>query len=286
MSAQSPTNPNPNPNSNPNPNPNANASNKRHIPAFDNALSEDEIVVKTFLDTVQSKLDHGILKAPRKHERQALEQAILYPGAYIGTFVGITTFFALRKGPLYIVNRFMSKQQQHNNSSALNKKQTKGLPSTNVNAFKEPMAFKSLFTVFDGALAIATGLFAWGHTVDKKKILDISADLPLRKGRSEISDTLCNDFIDIYRHDVKPDFWMKYSDDTLSALKLFCENCEKRRLFERRLRRDYGLGINDEVELPTRVPEDIVREERERFGGAAWAGIEEFDDQEQDTFQA
>ena len=64
-----------------------------------------------------------------------------------------------------------------------------------------------------------------------------------------------------------------------------CENCLRRRLFERRLRIDNGLGIHNEVELPTIVPEDIGREDGEGLSSSAWVGTSEFDDQEPGTFQ-
>ena len=250
-------------------------------PAFNNGLSEDEKVVKMFVDNIQFKLDHGFLKAPYGKERKALEDKILYPGAVVGAFAGVTTFFALRKGPIYVMNRILSKQKNDAISRVDNMR--KGASRLDKdNNFKEPMAAKVFGSLLDSTLGVLTGLTVWVLSVDKKGTLQTCADLPLLEGRSEISDKLCDDFIDIYRNETRPQFWRDYSDDTLSALKVFSENCEKRRLFERRLRRDYGLRIDEDVELPSRVPEDIVREERDRFGGADWA--DDFDDQDQDTF--
>ena len=50
----------------------------------DHTHFEEDQVIQIFLDTFQDKLRHEILKPPRQHEEQALRQAILYPGAYVG----------------------------------------------------------------------------------------------------------------------------------------------------------------------------------------------------------
>ena len=70
----------------------------------------------------------------------------------------------------------------------------------------------------------------WGtNDRDKKQMLDVFADPPLWQGLPELSDAFFNDFIALYRHDVNPDFWK------MNSVSMGCENCERRRLFERRL---------------------------------------------------
>ena len=71
------------------------------VPPNDN-FSEDEMVVKSFLDIVQRKIDNKILAAPRGQEGEKLKDAVLYPGFYIGCAVGIVQFAALRKAPIMV----------------------------------------------------------------------------------------------------------------------------------------------------------------------------------------
>ena len=102
----------------------------------------------------------------------------------------------------------------------------------------------------------------------------------------------------------------KGADDSLVAIWTFVANCEKRRVFQRKLRRDMQIGVNDDwndvdvdesesgggsgdtlrrtmgevdqydgIEQPTRVPDNIMEEEeRFGFGGADWASIEDFEE--------
>jgi hypothetical protein len=71
------------------------------VPPNDN-FSEDELVVKSFIDLVQQKIDDKILGAPSGREGQNLREAVLYPGFYIGAAVGIAQFAMLRKAPIMV----------------------------------------------------------------------------------------------------------------------------------------------------------------------------------------
>lgn len=77
---------------------------KSRIPQFDNALSEDEKVVKQFVDTVQSKIDNGTLRSPSAKENEIIRKFVFYPGFFVGCFVGIGSFTLLRRVPVYILD--------------------------------------------------------------------------------------------------------------------------------------------------------------------------------------
>eukprot|EP00554_Chaetoceros_debilis_P016710 CAMPEP_0194114804 /NCGR_PEP_ID=MMETSP0150-20130528/21520_1 /TAXON_ID=122233 /ORGANISM="Chaetoceros debilis, Strain MM31A-1" /LENGTH=277 /DNA_ID=CAMNT_0038805111 /DNA_START=166 /DNA_END=1000 /DNA_ORIENTATION=- len=238
------------------------------LPPFDNALSEDEVVVKTFVKCVEEKVDSKII-LPEEEEGKIISKAILYPGAYLGSAVAIASFIGLRRIPVYLANR-------------MNAKSSKGTPQI----IKETPLAKVVGSIFDAVLAGCFGFTGWVACSDKNKILNEMAEIPLIQGKSDISDKLCGDFIAIHQ-DIRPQFWNEYSDDTLTAIQTFVKNCEKRKMYERRLRRDLGLGYNDNVgerssiELPNRVPDNILEEESVNFGAADWAEMEDFDEEQQ-----
>lgn len=243
------------------------------FPPFDNSLSEDEQVVKKFVDNIQDKLDHGILKPPIGKERAVLETAILYPGAVIGSIVTAAAFVILRKGPIYIVNRHLAKQFHNMNN-------TKSIPNTTAKfePFQEGPVLKGVGSLFDAFFASMLGLTAWAVSINKQKFLMNAADIPLSEGHSDISDTLCDDFISIYSG-IRPQFWKQHSDDTLMAIQTFVQNCEKRQLYQKKLKREMGMGSDDiEFELPSRVPDDIIQQEKDRFDGTDWASLEDFEE--------
>jgi len=259
--------------------------NSSRFPPFDNSLSEDEKVVKSFVDVIQEKLDANILKIPKVNgkERKILQDAIFYPGAIVGSVVTVAAFIGMRRGPVYIMNNVLKKHHEKMN------KTTK--PPT----FQEGPAALIIGSLFDAAFASLLGVTAWTISTNKQKALMAAADIPLIEGHSAISDTLCNDFISIYK-DIRPQFWKEHSDDTLTAIQTFVKNCEKRQLYQKRLRREMGLDehgkedddVHVQWELPSRVPEDIIQQEKDRFDGAAWAALEDFEepldhDDEDDT---
>jgi len=236
------------------------------LPPFDNALSEDEIVVKTFVKCVEEKLDSKSI-LPEEDEGKIISKAILYPGAYLGSAVAIASFIGLRKIPVYLANR-------------INAKSSKGT------LIKETPVAKVVGSIFDAVLAGCFGFTGWVVCSDKNKILNEMAEIPLIQGKSDISDKLCGDFIAIHQ-DIRPQFCNEYSDDTLTAIQTFVKNCEKRQMYEKRLRRDLGIGYNDNdgkrssIPLPNRVPDNILEEEMDNVGAADWAEMEDFDEEQQ-----
>jgi len=243
------------------------------FPPFNNALSEDEEVVKKFVNTIQAKIDNGILTSLNEIEKKMLTNAIFYPGVFLGSFVGLASFFTLRRAPLFVLNKMLARQ--HANSPI---KINKNRPPS-FTPYQEGTTVRTIGTVFDATVSFACGIITWALAIDKKKTLPAAADIPLVEGQSKISDALCGDFIHLYRNTIPPKFWTEYSDDTLTTITRFVTNCEKRYLYERRLRREMGLSSDVKLSLPSRVPENILEEEKERYGGADWAALEDFDEE-------
>ncbi len=121
------------------------------------------------------------------------------------------------------------------------------------------------------------GFIAWSLTVDKKKVFDSLADVPLIGGKSEISNSLCTDFIDTYKQ-IRPRFWKEHKDDSVVAIAKFVQNCEKRHLYQKQIGREMGLasgtGLKD-IELPSAVPDEYIQDVDELDD---WASLEDFDE--------
>jgi hypothetical protein len=100
-------------NNNNNTHPSDEKKKSRKIPAFDNARSEDEEIAHKFVDLVQYKFDNGLMKAPTMKEKKLLQNAILFPGFFIGCFCGVGSFFLLRRGPVAVMNKLLYLRHEH-----------------------------------------------------------------------------------------------------------------------------------------------------------------------------
>ena len=75
---------------------------KSRIPKFDWALSEDEEVVTAFVDHVRGKT----IK-PTEKEMAIIRNGVFYPGFFVGCVVGAGSFVAMRRVPIYLMNKLM-----------------------------------------------------------------------------------------------------------------------------------------------------------------------------------
>ena len=82
---------------------------RSRIPPFNNALSEDEIVMKKFVDNIQYKVDNGLFRSLTPKEKDVIKDIVFYPGFFVGCFVGVGSFYLMRRMPVYIMDRM----QQH-----------------------------------------------------------------------------------------------------------------------------------------------------------------------------
>lgn len=100
------------------------------------------------------------------------------------------------------------------------------------------------------------------------------------EGHSEISNSLCPDFMNMYKNQVEPNFWKENTDDVVSSIHRFVHNCERRRIYQKQVRREKGLVGTDieDVDLPSRVPHDGMLEDIDDDDDDDWAALEDFDE--------
>lgn len=239
-------------------------------------LSEDERVCKSFIELVQEKFDNGLLSVPKgSPERKLLDNVVIYPGFYAGAFVGMAQFIIMRRAPIYLMNRHLAKQKQKQAQQAV--------------PFREGSWSRPWTLALDASFSIATGLFVWMLALDKKKMFQTTADIPLMEGQSNVSDALCSDFIQHY-HTIRPEFWVEYKDDSLTSLQDFVKNCQKRQAYEKKIRKEQMMigeetnNNNESISLPNKVPLDILQtveeEEKQLFD---WANIEDFEEEDNNS---
>lgn len=82
-----------------------NAAKRSRIPSFTNTLSEDETVVKKFIDIIQYKVDNRLIQSPTNKEREIIRNAVFFPGFFVGCVVGLGSFVAMRRLPVHVMNR-------------------------------------------------------------------------------------------------------------------------------------------------------------------------------------
>ena len=247
---------------------------------YSNSMSEDELVTKNFLAIVQNKVDGGQLRLPKgSEERNILEEVIVYPGFYAGTLFGLTQFFVMRRAPSYFMKWNWQRMQKN--------KEIVTQYDPQKHAYKETLWAKPFSILFDGFFSCISGLSVWMIFMDKQKVFNTAADIPLMKGKSMISDTLCTDFLDEHKR-IRPDFWRDYKDDSLTAIQTFVLNCKKRKVYEKQIQKEMNMTtINDEMEdiipsLPTKVPDDILlTEPNDENESDDWASIEAFEEEEE-----
>ncbi len=100
-----------------------NTAKRSRIPSFTNTLSEDETVVKKFIDIIQYKVDNRLIQSPTNKEREIIRNAVFFPGFFVGCVVGLGSFVAMRRLPMYVLNRMEKHRweimKQVNGSSSL-----------------------------------------------------------------------------------------------------------------------------------------------------------------------
>ena len=79
---------------------------KSRIPQFNNALSEDEEVVKRFMTAVESKIEQNQFQnGLTSKEKTLIRNVLFYPGFFVGCCFTLGSFVFMRKAPVYLVNK-------------------------------------------------------------------------------------------------------------------------------------------------------------------------------------
>ena len=145
------------------------------------------------------------------------------------------------------------------------------------NDFPRPRSFlsRSIWFAFDTVLSLMVGANVSMYYTDQDEIRKQIVELPLVSGRSLTADTLCDELVEELRkvrEEKNPTYERleKLSRENLAepttaslymeGIVLFCQNCERRRYFERRIREESGLGKTTPVQIPIPgVPKDYPR---------------------------
>ena len=90
------------------------------------------------------------------------------------------------------------------------------------------------------------------------------AQVPLCKGRSQISEALCPEWVDITNNQIPREFWeahengMLQDKKTWTAFRQFSLNCQKRYVYENQIRLNQNIAKGVPVNLLEEVPENIL----------------------------
>ena len=157
---------------------------------------------------------------------------------------------------------------------------------------------RSIWFVFDTVLSLLVGANVSVVYTDKNAIRQQIAELPLVSGRSLTADTLCDELIEELRKvrdEKNPTYERldKMSRDKMTSepttpasffmegIVLFCQNCERRRYLERRIREESGLEQTVPVKIPIPgVPRDGPRLVVGNEDGIENNFLEQFDHQD------
>jgi hypothetical protein len=107
----------------------------------------------------------------------------------------------------------------------------------------------SLYT-FSLSVSLANTLLVSFAFQDKEKILSRLAETLLVEGRSVLSDSFCSDVSKKYHEIHSPKYWENVKSPFLRHMGTFVHNCELRRSFENKLRKERGLMSGEPVSIP------------------------------------
>ena len=127
----------------------------------------------------------------------------------------------------------------------------------------------------EGAFSMWAGFRAYDYSSQQStSSYTTVSQIPLCKGRSQVSEVLCEEWIDITNNRIPNEFWKVHQsgerllrdDQTWTAIHQFALNCQKRNAFEKQIRRNQTKNVtisqsnddNSPVVLPTKVPKDTV----------------------------
>ena len=98
-------------------------------------------------------------------------------------------------------------------------------------------------------ISITIGISATAFLIDKKKTRKEFERIPGLPGRSLVSETMCPGMVQIYKK-TSPEVWDYMDDDTMSTMRTFARNCQRRAFIEEKVRRNKGLPGEEPVSLP------------------------------------
>ena len=231
-------------------------------------------------------VDAGQNELKMGEEEQRIISSMNGMGLKEGLLAGVASFIILRRGPRYIGRWILQRRTKRNyvlsdpnkltrnSNNNSNNNNNPFYKASNRNEFPRPMSFlsRSIWLTFDSVLSLLIATNISIVFTDKNTIRKQIVKLPLVSGRSLTADALCDDIVEELRK-VREEKNAAYerlrmrekAQETAASFYMdgivqFCENCERRRFHERRIREERGLGKTEQVEIPIPgVPSDAPR---------------------------
>jgi hypothetical protein len=192
-----------------------------------------------------------VLKKALDIERNAIVSSVA---------VGITAFLTIRYLP-HLAIRLIGGETK-----------LQALREAEMKAKKAPNAmFKSIGSfLFESTLGFWAAYRGYHLALDMKSddVYDDLVNLPLCAGKSQVSDVICRDWINIVKYQIPDDFWANANHQNNAQLKNeeffravlgFKDACLKRRRYEEVLRRRDGLDEKESIFVPEPgIPPNIL----------------------------
>jgi hypothetical protein len=242
---------------------NRDAQSKSTTNAFPNSagrrgMSEEAAIFNTFMNVIKNRftaipesptsdskkkgrprwnLEEGLPEA-YDAERKLLVQ-INNNGMGAGLVIALGSFLFLRRGPKIFANYVSKKRAREQPMGGYQFD-----PPDMAVRRKPGLLFRTFKFGLDLFVATSMGMYGSAIWTDKNKLMNDLANIPLVEGKSIISEELCDDFIDVYRH-IPKRTWDKYNgrSEPLDAISLFVQNCLKRHAVENQIlkeRKSFG----------------------------------------------
>lgn len=175
--------------------------------------------------------------------------------------VGITAFLSIRYLP-HLAIRLIGGESRLN-----------ALREAEMKAKKAPNAiFKSVGSfLFESTLGFWAAYRGYHLALDMKSddVYDDLVHLPLCSGKSQVSDVICKDWINIVKYQISDDFWANLhhnsngsnlkNEEFFRAVLGFKDACMKRRRYEEVIRKRDGLEQNESISIPeSGIPSNIL----------------------------
>ena len=217
-------------------------------------MSEEAAIFNTFMNVIKNRFT-SVPESPtsdskeKRRSRWNLEDGLpeVYDaerkqlvqinnnGMGAGLIIALGSFLFLRRGPKIFAN-YLSKKKAQEFSSSQPMGGYKFDPPDMAVRRKPGLIFRTFKLGLDLFVSTSMGMYGSAIWTDKNKLMNDLANIPLVEGKSIISEELCDDFIDVYRH-IPKRTWDKYDgkSEPLDAISLFVKNCLKRHAVEKEL---------------------------------------------------
>lgn len=218
-------------------------------------MDEEDRTVEHFLNVIQDKLvtSHhledlllrGGYDSQDYEEERKLLMEVNNMGLVEGTIAGIVTFASLVGGP-FVVKRLRTPK-----TYTLD-------PPKRAGTF----LLKAARLGIQVATSLVIAAYTTSYYTDENEMLRQVASAPLLEGRSVIADEFCDSLVTEYHRVHPPEYWKQVQDPYLQYLGVFCDNCQKRRAYEKQLREETNVSRDVPVSIPyPGVPVDFPVDE-------------------------